>query len=249
MPLVLLPAYPLDCRVWQAMAAQLPWGVRAIAVDLPGQGHSDIGGLAPSIDLAADAVYRSLTSYGIANAVVVGMSMGGYVALALADRHPGFVAGLGLVDTKSTADTDEARARRIATARELEMSQTLQAAMGMPGILLGQSSLEHRRDLLATLEGWVRGQSPLGLAWSQRAMARRGDKTGMLRHFIGPVSVVVGDQDEITPLSDAQHMADAAPDSTLTLVPGAGHLSALEDPYTVAAALNALHAQVVPHRR
>jgi pimeloyl-ACP methyl ester carboxylesterase len=247
-PLVLLPAFPLDARVWKACARVLPWGIRAIGVDLPGQGHSDIGGLAPSLSLAADAIYNTLTDYGIGNAIVCGLSMGGYAALALAERHPAFVSGLGLIDTKSTEDTPEIRARRIRIAKECEMQQTLAPVSGMPGMLLGRTSLEQRRNLLPTVEGWIRGQAPGGIAWAQRAMAMRRDQTETLTYFTGPVAVVVGSEDMVTPLSDAEHMMKAAPDGALTIVPGAGHLTPIEEPRTVAQALALLHSQVIPRR-
>jgi pimeloyl-ACP methyl ester carboxylesterase len=249
MPLVLLPAYPLDSRVWRSMAKVLPWGVRAIGVDLPGQGHSDIGGLAPSLELAADAVFRTLREHGIGNAIVCGLSMGGYAALALAERHPSFVAGLGLVDTNANADDEAMQARRIKIARDVEMSQTLDPAMSMPGILLGQTSLSDRRQLLATIEGWVRGQAPNGIAWAQRAMARRPNRMDTLRDFDGPVAVLVGSEDRLTTVEDATAMKEAAIDGTLTVIPNCGHLAPVEDPRLVAKALAALHARVVPHRR
>ncbi|PZR52031.1 alpha/beta hydrolase [Xylanimonas oleitrophica] len=244
-PLVLLHAFPVDHRVWGPLAERLPARLRAVAVDLPGQGHSDLGGLAPDLGLAAEAVHRSLRAQGIASAVVVGMSMGGYVALALAERHPGFVAGLGLVDSKSTADTPEARANRLRVAHDLESSQTVDPVLGMPAVLLGETSLAQRRGLLPVLEGWVRGQSPAALAWAQRAMADRPDRTAVLERFDGPVAVVVGAEDTVTPLAEAEHMAHAAADGALTVVPGAGHLSALEDPATVAGSLALLHRHVV----
>lgn len=249
MPLVLLHPFPLDSRVWKPMAEKLPFGVRAIAVDLPGAGRSDIGGLAPSLDLAADAIHRSLLAHGVGNAVVVGMSMGGYAALALARRHPEFVAGLGLVDTRMTADTPGAAANRQRLAHDIEMEQSVHPIMAIVATLIGTTSLEKRRQLLPIIEAWIRGQLPAGVAWSLRAMARRPDQTDTLRAFPGPVAVIVGDEDKLSPVPEAEAMAAAAPHGTLTVIPRVGHLSALEDPAAVAAALSALHANVVPHRR
>ena len=255
-PLVLLHGFPLDHRMWASCAAHLPPGVRAIGVDLPGAGHSDLDGFPPSLEHAADAVHRTMIEAGEGNAVVVGHSMGGYVALALAERHPGLVAGLGLVNTKSTADTDEARAKRLRIAAAADGSQTVDAVLGMPAALVGPTSTEHRRQLFPVLDSWIRAQSPAGVAWAQRAMAARPDRTAVLRGFDGPVAVVVGAEDSITPLTEAEHMVRAAGsssgpvegDAALTLVPGTGHMSVVEDPQAVAAALGLLHAQVVAHR-
>lgn len=255
-PLVLLHGFPLDHRMWAACAKHLPPGVRAIGVDLPGAGHSDLDGYPPSIEHAADSVYRTMIGQGEGNAVVVGHSMGGYVALALAERHPGFVAGLGLVDTKSTADSEEARAKRLRIAAAADADQTVDAVLGMPADLVGATSTVHRRHLFPVLDAWIRAQSPASVAWSQRAMAARPDRTGVLERFDAPVAVVVGAEDSITPLAEAEHMVRAAGspsslsagDATLTLVPGVGHLSVVEDPQAVAAALGLLHTQVITHR-
>ena len=254
-PLVLLHGFPLDHRMWAACAQHLPPGLRAIAVDLPGAGHSDLDGFLPSIEHAADCVYRTMIAAGEGNAVVVGHSMGGYVALALAERHPGFVAGLGLVSTKSTADTEEARAKRLRIAAAIESDQTVNAVLGMPAALVGATSTERRRHLFPVLDSWIRAQSPAGVAWAQRAMAARPDRTAVLERFDAPVAVVVGAEDSITPLAEAEHMVRAAGtpsqvssgDAALTLVPGVGHLSVVEEPQAVAAALGLLHGHVVAH--
>ncbi|QAY68731.1 alpha/beta fold hydrolase [Xylanimonas protaetiae] len=248
-PIVFIHAFPFDHRIWIPAAEALPANVRAVAVDLPGQGYSEFGSIPPRLDLVADAVYQTLAKAGIANAVVVGLSMGGYVALALAERHPGFVSGLGLVDTKAVADSPEARANRLRIAREMEMGQSLQPVLALPGQLLGETSLKERRHLLPTLDAWVHAQAPRGLAWALRLMAGRSDRTHVLKEFGGPVAVVVGAEDKVTPLDEAEHMLHAAADAALTVVPGVGHLSALEDPRSVAAALGLLHRRVVRSRR
>ncbi|WP_125774266.1 alpha/beta fold hydrolase [Antribacter gilvus] len=243
LPLVLLHAYPLDHRMWTECAQALPPGIRVLAVDLPGQGHSDLAGRAPTIEAAADAVHATLTAQGEGHAVMAGISLGGYVALALAERHPASVRGLGLVDTRSTADTEEARANRLRIADEAESTQAIDAVLGMPAKLLGETSLKNRRRLFPVLEAWIRAQSPAGIAWAQRAMAARPDRTEVLRGFTYPVAVVVGAEDSITPVPDAEHMAQAAPDSALSVVPETGHLSAVEDPQAVADALALLHGR------
>jgi pimeloyl-ACP methyl ester carboxylesterase len=169
--------------------------------------------------------------------------MGGYVALALAESRPDLVAGLGLVDTKSTADTDEARANRLRIADEVTSSQTVDAVLGMPGVLLGETSKAVRRHLTARLEEWIRSQRPDGVAWSQRAMAARPDRTHVIAAFAGPVAVVVGEEDAVIPVSEAEHMASATPTAQLVQVPAAGHMSAIEEPAAVADALADLLAR------
>ncbi|GAA1862586.1 alpha/beta hydrolase [Myceligenerans crystallogenes] len=249
LPLVLLHGFPLDLRMWATCAAALAPGIRAIGVDLPGAGHSDLDpGAAPALEHSAERVHDTLRGLGVGNAIVVGLSMGGYVALALADLYPGFVAGLGLVDTKSTADGTEALANRHRIAGTVERDQTVDAVLGMPAALLSARSLAERRTLVPTLEAWIRAQSPAGVAWVQRAMAARPDRTAVLEKYEAPVAVVVGVEDKLAPLDQAEHMAAAATrgggDVTLTAVPDAGHMAPVEDPAAVAGALSLLHERV-----
>ncbi|MDF2847357.1 MAG: alpha/beta fold hydrolase [Oerskovia sp.] len=242
LPVLLVHGFPFDHRMWLDVAAALPNGATVLAVDLPGAGQSPHGAEPASIEAAADGVVAAARAAGVERAVVVGMSMGGYVALAAAERHPDFTVALGLVDTKSTADTDEARANRLRIAEAVTSSATVDAVLGMPGALLGATSKVARPALTARLEEWIRSQRPDGVAWAQRAMAARPDRTEVLARFAGPVTVVVGEEDTLTPVEAAEHMVAAARGTSLVLVQSAGHMSAVEEPAAVANALGDLWA-------
>src|SRR5947209_8463077 len=109
--LVLLHAFPLDRTMWQPQLAALSDVSRVIALDLPGFGESSPA--APfSIEGAADAVAEFLAALDVPKAVVCGLSMGGYVALALARRHADKLAGLILADTRAGVDDRTAKAGR-----------------------------------------------------------------------------------------------------------------------------------------
>ncbi|WP_019134854.1 alpha/beta fold hydrolase [Cellulomonas massiliensis] len=242
LPLVLLHAFPLDHRMWQDAAARLPGARAVLAIDLPGAGtsHGAVLPEPPSLEAAAAALARELDAAGVPRAVVAGLSMGGYVALALLERRPGLVAGLGLVDTKSSADTPEARANRLRVADEAEGDASVAPVRPMVATLVGETTRSSRPDVLERVAGWVEEQAPASVAWAQRAMAARPDRTDVLAAWDGPVAVVVGDEDTVTPVDAARHMADAAPQAQLVVVPRAGHLSAVEQPDAVALALGDL---------
>ncbi len=244
-PLVLLHAFPLDTRMWQDVAALLGGGdAPVLAVDLPGMGTAVGPALPePSLEHAADAVAAALALAGHHRAVVAGLSMGGYVAMALAERHAGLIAGIGLLDTKATADAPEARVNRLRVADAVESSGALDEVLPMATSLLGATSRAQRPDLADRVAGWIRGQRPEGVAWSQRAMAARPDRTAALAAVDVPALVLVGAEDEATPMAQAELMADALRVRPV-IVPGAGHLTAIEAPEAVAAALTALTDRV-----
>lgn len=238
--LVLLHGFPVDHRMWDDVVGSLAVGIPVIAPDLPGLGEAPVPDGEPSLDVSADAVAALVGSEGHTRVAVAGLSMGGYVALALAERHPQLVAALALVDTKASADDDAARATRGRVADEVESSRSVEPVLGMVGSLLSQDSVRERPGLPDEITAWITEQTPAGVAWSQRAMATRPDRSSVLAAFDGPVVVVVGEDDTVTPLAAAQHMTDTARDAELVSIPGAGHLSAVETPGAVAEALDEL---------
>lgn len=252
-PLVLLHGFPLDSRMWHDIVPLLPGSFPVLALDLPGMGASPSGHDValrlqvpdvPSVELQADAVADTLAELGVDRAVVAGLSMGGYTVLALLERHAWLLAGAALVDTKAGADTEEARANRLRIADEVERSGTVDEVLGMRRAVLGETSREQRPGLVDRVDGWIRDQGPAGVAWCQRAMASRPDRYDALRAYDGPVAIVVGDEDELSPVADAEAMRDAARDAELTVVRRAGHMTPIENPEPVAAALVALVGRV-----
>ncbi|MFC9326486.1 alpha/beta fold hydrolase [Kitasatospora sp. NPDC057015] len=245
-PLVLLHAFPLASSMWSAQLDALPGltgdEARVLAPDQRGFGGTELGTDEPSLDLVADDLALLLDAAEIERAVVGGLSMGGYVALAFARRHPDRLAGLLLADTKATADTDAARANRerIATVVLARDSVRLLAEERMEDTLLGPASGGHAERVRAL----IAEAPPQAVAWAQRAMAARTDTLDVLSALHVPAAVVVGAADTVTPLAEARLMADALPDAELTVIPDAGHLSAIEAPSAFNAAVRALLARV-----
>ncbi len=112
-PVVLLHAFPLARAMWHPQVEALRGRYRVLAPDLRGFGGSSPFTAAPSVETMADDVAALLDVLKVAEPVVLGgLSMGGYVALAFARRHPGRLRGLILADTRAEADSAEARANR-----------------------------------------------------------------------------------------------------------------------------------------
>lgn len=250
LPLVVLHAFPVDHRMWWDVTDLLPGERTVLAPDLPGFGVSPSGpdvagalGADPgvaSIDVMGDAVAATLRAAGVDRAVVAGLSMGGYVALSMAERHPDLVAGLGLLDTKATADDDAARARRLEVARRVRAEQRVEAVYGMRTAVLGATNRVARPDLVERVFEWIGDQGPAAVAWAQEAMAARPDRTELLASYAGPSLVVVGEEDELSPVEVARGMSYRLVDSDLVIVPRAGHMTSIESPQPVASGLSRL---------
>lgn len=240
---ILLHAFPVDSTLWapqrRALAAA---GYRVITPDLPGFGGSAMSAEAPSVNVMADEVAAVMDQMGIADAVVGGLSMGGYVAMAMLRRHPARISRLMLADTKASADTVEAAANRERIAADVVASgSTTGLADAMLPNLLGETTRATRPAVVAAVRRWIGAQPAPAVAWAQRAMATRPDSLADLSTFGGPVLVVVGGEDTISPMGDAEAMAQAASAggsaTTISEIPAAGHLTAVEDPDAVTGAL------------
>ncbi|MCW2680711.1 MAG: hydrolase, alpha/beta fold family [Frankiales bacterium] len=234
-PLVLLHAFPLSSAMWQGL--ELP--CRVIAPDQRGFGGSPLGADPPSLGECADDVLALMDRLGLEQVALGGLSMGGYVAMELLRRAPGRVSALLLADTKAQADTAEQREGRLRTAEAAEREGTAQLADQVLPALLGGTSLDRRLGVVARVRDLVAAAPPATVAWASRAMAGRPDSFDVLRATQVPALVVVGEQDVLSPVAQAQQMADALPQGRLVVVPEAGHLSAVEDPEAFGAAVTA----------
>ena len=230
-PLVLLHAFPLSSTMWLEQRDALGAECRVITPDQRGFGGSALGDDAPSLDAAADDVAELLDRLELQDVVLGGLSMGGYVAMALLRRHPERIAALILADTKASADPDAAKANRerIAAAVESDESSTVLVDDVLPA-LLGSTTTSSRPLVSGRVRGLVQTAPSAAVAWAQRAMAGRPDSFDTLRAFDRPALVVVGAEDVLSPPSDAEAMADALPHGRLVVIPEAGHLTAVETP-------------------
>ena len=240
-PVILLPAFPLTSRMWAPLERELAaLGVTAHGLDYPGFGTTPLwDDVEPSIDAIADAAVATMRGgIGVGAAHWVGCSMGGYVALAIAERHPGAVAGLGLLDTRSAADDDAKRAARLGAARSIAGEARFPDPRGAAEGLVGTEGLG-RAAAVAEAESIIALTAPRAAAWGQRAMAGRPDRTAVLEGFRGPSVVVWGSLDAVASREDADRMARALGVQTI-VIESVGHLSPIEAPVATAAAVAGL---------
>lgn len=228
--LLLLHAFPLNQRMWDPLVEALADSVHVVTVDLPGFGASQLTDGKQSIDDVADLIADFATRLGHEKFVLGGLSMGGYIALAFARRHPDRLRGLILADTKATADTEAARAKRITQITELELKGVRGLAERFPHEVTTAGTAIDRPELLAQLASWIAGANPQGLAGALHMMADRPDAMKDLAGITVPTLVIVGEDDQLTPPAESEAMVNALPNAKIVRIPGAGHISALEAP-------------------
>ncbi len=229
LPLVFLHAFPLNRTMWQPQEA-LSVKFRVITVDLRGHGESDAPLWRYTLDQAADDVRGLLDHLSIGQAVLVGLSMGGYIAFAFHRRYADRTKGLILADTRAQADTEEGREGRFQMAQiAYKKGPTAVADLMIPK-MFSPGTIEARPDLVRRVRTMIESNEISGIAGDLMAMAERADSVPILSTISCPTQIIVGELDLATPLSDAQLMADRIPGARLAVIPGAAHLSNLEQP-------------------
>lgn len=233
---VLLHAFPLNATLWRSQVASAPAGWQFVAPDLPGFGASTEAPV-DSFDAMGGSVLRGLDALGIERAVIGGLSMGGYLTLALYRMAPERFAGMILADTRATADTEQLKAGRqkvLATVRDKGPSAI---ADEMLPKLLGATSHRERPELTDDVREMIVGNSADAIAGAVTAIMNRPDSTSMLASISVPTLILCGDEDVLTPPADAEALHAGIRNSRLVVLPRAGHLSNLEAPDAFSAAV------------
>ncbi len=229
-PLVFLHAFPLNRSMWMEQERALSSQFRVITLDLRGHGESDAPLWHYSLDQAADDLHGLLDYLSIPKAVFVGLSMGGYVLFAFYGKYAERVKGMVLADTKAQADSDEGKRGRFEMAQVAYKRGAKAIADVMIPKLLSPATIQTRPELVQRVRMMIEGNQISGIAGDLMAMAERPDSTALLRQITCPTQIIVGELDLPTPLSAATLMVERIPNARLTIIPGAAHLSNLEQP-------------------
>jgi pimeloyl-ACP methyl ester carboxylesterase len=228
---LLVHGFPFDCTIFEPQLAAVPESWWYIAPDLRGFGASTAPGRGPlTMDVFADDLVALMDQLGIKQAVVCGLSMGGYVALSLARRYPDRVRALVFVATRAKADGPETRKNRLAMAARVraEGAKPLVESM-LPTLLSAHSRMKHP-ELVDNLRAMMGSTAPDTLARALEGMAQRKDYTNELSSIDVPTIAVRGEQDEIIPVPDMEMIARMVRGAHLESIALVAHLPNLEAP-------------------
>lgn len=232
LPVIFLHAFPLNKSMWNGELTALlgTERYRLVALDWRGFGESEISAEVSTMDMFADDVAGLMDSLGMREAMLCGLSMGGYAAFAFLRKYPERVKGLILADTRPQADTEEARANRENVARIAETQGTDAIADMQIPRLLSEYTRQHHAEVEARVRQMINAATAQGIAAASRGMALRANSTDLLATIACPTLVIVGEQDALTPPTVARDYAAQIPGAQFATIPLAGHLSNLEQP-------------------
>ena len=234
---VLLHGHLESMLVWDDFVPLLYKHVRVVTLDLPGHGISVVAGEIHTMEFLADTVAAGIRALGIARCTVVGHSMGGYVALALCERHPELLDGIVLFSSTPNPDTPEKaenRRREIALVRAGKKEALARIA---PAAGFAPENRTRMQDAIADLTEQVFVTEDEGIVALLNGMIARKDQNEMLRETKVPVLFILGRKDNYIPVEAAEKMVAEHPEAQIVWLEHAGHMGFLEEPEAAAGAL------------
>ncbi len=237
LPVIFLHAFPLNRKMWAGELQALldDQSYRLITLDWRGFGESELTSSAvkpviSSMVLLADDVAGLMDHLGTPQAVLCGLSLGGYAAFAFARKYPERLRGLILADTRPGADTPEAQANRENVAQLAEREGTGAIADFQLPRIISDYTRQHHPEVERRVRQLIDSATPQGIAATSRGMAARVDSTELLAHISCPTLVLVGEEDALISPQVTRDYAAQIPGAHFVSIPHAGHLSNLEQP-------------------
>lgn len=234
---VLLHGYLESLMVWEDFIPHLYKQLRVVTLDLPGHGISVVNGECHTMEYLADVVADLMASLGVEHYTVVGHSMGGYVALAVAEKYADRLDGVVLLSSTPNPDTDEKRENR---RREIELVKSGKKdllARVAPEAGFAVVNRPRMKDYIADLTEQVHLTEEEGIVALLNGMIERKDQNEMLQKSAVRQLFILGKQDGYIPMEVAEAMVSRHPQAEVAWLEESGHMGFLEQPEACAEAL------------
>ena len=228
---VLLHGFGEDSSIWDAQIDALKNICKLIVPDLPGSGQSAMLGEDEaniSLDELADAVYALLQHEQADSCILLGHSMGGYIALAFAEKYPAALLGLGLVHSTAFADSEEKKTNRRKGIDHIKAYGGFSFLKNAIPNLFGAAYKRDHADKIDLLIGQSKQFADAALVQYYVAMMNRPDRTVVLQQSRVPVLFIAGNEDVAAPLEDLLHQVHLPAMSHIHILEGIGHMGMWE---------------------
>lgn len=230
LPVVFIHGFPFSKEMWKPQIDALKKDHYLITYDVRGHGASDVGDGQYTVECFVDDLIGLLDHVKVSRAVVVGLSMGGYIALRAIERNPERFRALVLCDTRSEADGNEGKIKRAQQAKTVKSGGMKKFAETFLKAVFHEATFQTNPQAVEMIRDMIERSSPLAVAGTLTALAARTDTTSSLYNIKVPTLIVVGKHDMLTPPSASHAMKEKIPSAALHIIPGAAHLSNLENP-------------------
>lgn len=226
--LVFLHGFAESLEIWDDFSAALQNEFRVVTVDLPGHGGTGIFGPSHTMEFMADVVKVVLDHLEINSCVMIGHSMGGYVALAFARKYPETLVGIGLFHSHAAADSDEVRKNRVRTINIVYSNRSGFIQQFIPELFAPENVPSYPGEI-EKLRQIAMQPPPEGITAALRGMMERDDNTSLLRELKIPVLFIAGAADSKIPLKMMVDQAALADHAEVLILARTGHLGFIEE--------------------
>jgi 3-oxoadipate enol-lactonase len=232
-PVIFVHGFPFSHMMWHNQLQMVSKEYRVVAYDIRGLGESTPGDGPFTLEGHVDDLIALMDYLLIDSTAIVGLSMGGYIALRALERNPERFAAAVLCDTSSAADTNEGRLNRAKAITDIMKRGSAAFAGEFLQKVFAPGSFQRVPDEIALIRDIITRTPPRVIAGMQLALAARTDTTASLDALHIPTLILVGEHDAITPPEASRAMHKRIAGSALHIVPDAGHMSPMENPGVV----------------
>jgi 3-oxoadipate enol-lactonase len=228
--IIFIHGFPFNKSMWNLQVESLKENYRLITYDIRGHGSSDAGNEVFSIELFANDLINLMDALKIDNAILCGLSLGGYIALNAIEKYTDRFDALILCDTQCTADSFEAKEKRIKAIESIRETGVEKYADDSIKKLFASESFTKSEDVIANVREMIVKTSKQSICSTLLALSVRNETCHILTNIKVPVLIMVGIEDKITPPEAARSMHEKIRGSLMKIIDHAGHLSNLENP-------------------
>ena len=235
--IVLLHGYLESMLVWEDFIPLVYKQARVVTLDLPGHGISVVTGECHTMEYLADVVAEAMTTLGVERFTVVGHSMGGYVALALAERHAARLEGVVLLSSTPNPDTEEKRENRRREIALVKSGKKEMLARVAPAAGFAESNRKRLKDYIDDLTEQVHVTEDEGIVALLNGMIERKDQNQMLQTSTVRQLFILGRKDGYIVPEVAEQLVANHPQAEVVWLDESGHMGFIEEPERTAEAL------------
>lgn len=228
--IIFIHGFPLDHKMWGMQVDYLKQGFHCISYDISGLGKSPAGDGQYTIEGFVDDLIDIITELKLEKPVICGLSMGGYISLRAVEREEEKFGGLILCDTKADADNSQGKINRAGAIKEINLNGVEKFAENFVTKCVAEEFIKKHKNEYDEIVSRAKNSDPIGVKGCLLAMAARTDTASYLPKIKIPVLLLGGEKDALTPPDVMMAMADKISHAEFVIVPGAGHLSAVEKP-------------------
>lgn len=227
---IFIHGFPFNKNMWVHQLEALPATVQGIALDVRGHGRSTIGHGYFSVDVFAKDLILFIEKLGLANVVLCGISMGGYIALRTYELAPSFIKGMVLVSTNAQADSNQAKIKRFDTIQAVLKYGRRTFAIGFVQNIFSEESLRNKREEVEFVRSSIRRNDVRSICATLLALASRTDTSESLNNILFPTLIIKGEVDKLMTMEQADQLRNGIPQAELVIMAKCGHLPNLENP-------------------